>query len=119
MMENLTVPLIMHQYLTVSDLNNNSLNNFNTSVFYPNGSNANETEIGSSGFLSDNEVARLLQVFIRPILIILGTYGNAVSFFIMRRGSLKEVSTCFYMAILAIADTREYIYSVTLCEEDV
>ena len=109
-MENLTVPLIMYQYLTVSDLNNNSLNNFNTSVLYPNGSNANETEKRSSGFSSDNEVARLLQVFIRPLLIILGTYGNGVSFYIMRRGSLKEVSTCFYMAMLAIADTREYIF---------
>ena len=96
---------------TVSDLNNNSLNNFNTSVHYSNGSYVNETEIESPSNLSNrsiNEVVRLLHVFIRPILIILGTYGNAVSFYIMRRGSLKEVSTCFYMAMLAIADTREY-----------
>ena len=89
----------------VSDLNNNSLNNFNTSVLNPNES--YETEIRSPGFLSHKELARLLQVFIRPILIIMGTYGNALSFYIMRRGSLKEVSTCFYMAMLAIADTRE------------
>ena len=59
--------------------------------------------------VSDNnrEVARLIQVIMRPMLVVLGTYGNAVSFYIMRRGSLKKVSTCFYMAILAIADTRE------------
>ena len=55
----------------------------------------------------NREVARLIQVLMRPILVVLGTYGNAVSFYIMRRGSLKKVSTCFYMAILAIADTCE------------
>ena len=111
MMEKLTVTMMMYQYLTISDLNyknNNSLNTFNTSVHYPNESHANETETRPSSFLSDREIARLLQICIRPILIILGTYGNTVSFYIMQRGSLKEVSTCFYMAMLAIADTREY-----------
>ena len=65
--------------------------------------NAAETPVSDD----NREVARLIQVFMRPILIILGTYGNAMSFYIMRRGSLKKLSTCFYMAMLAIADTRE------------
>ena len=67
--------------------------------------NATETPVSDE----NKEVARLIEVFIRPILFIFGTYGNAVSFYIMRRGSLKKLSTCFYMAMLAIADTREYI----------
>ena len=57
--------------------------------------------------VADGEIPRLLQVVIRPILVVLGTYGNALSFYIMRRGSLREVSTCFYMAALAVADTRK------------
>ena len=70
-------------------------------------SNTTEKVIPNAEDVVDEEIARLLQVFIRPVLVILGTYGNAVSFYIMRRGSLKKVSTCFYMAMLAIADTRE------------
>ena len=80
------------------------LNNYNTS---PTEDPLNAAEIPVSD--DNREVARLIQVFMRPILIILGTYGNAISFYIMRRGSLKKLSTCFYMAMLAIADTREYI----------
>ena len=40
-----------------------------------------------------------------PILIIFGMFGNLLVFVVMRRGSLKHVSTCFYMSILALADT--------------
>ena len=31
--------------------------------------------------------------------------GNLLTFYVMRSGSLKHVSSCFYMAILALADT--------------
>ena len=99
--------MVMYSTLNVSDLNNNSLNNVNVSLFYSDLLDKNETKVNYSVSFSKNEVARLLQVFMRPLLIILGTYGNAISFYIMRRGSLKEVSTCFYMAMLAIADTGE------------
>ena len=82
-----------------------------TEIF--NGHNTSTTEDALSATetpVSDEnkEVVRLIEVFIRPILFIFGTYGNAVSFYIMRRGSLKKVSTCFYMTMLAIADTRKY-----------
>ena len=40
-----------------------------------------------------------------PILIVFGTLGNSLVFVVMSRGSLKHVSTCFYMSILALADT--------------
>ena len=54
---------------------------------------------------NDEDIVRMIQVFARPPIIALGTIGNLLTFFAMRRGSLKHVSTCFYMAILGLADT--------------
>ena len=55
---------------------------------------------------SDEEIVRMIQI-IRPPIIIFRTIGNLLTFFTMRRGSLKQQSTCFYMTILALADTGE------------
>ena len=54
------------------------------------------------------ETTRLMHVYIRPVLIVGGTVGNLLTFCVMRRGSMKKLSTCFYMAILALADTGKY-----------
>ena len=97
---------------SVVDVADNSSVNFNTSVISVNESYNNESELSPPGLSYTNpygDLARLLHAVIIPILFVFGTYGNAVSFYIMRRGSLKEAWTCFYMAILAVADTREYI----------
>ena len=53
------------------------------------------------------EIARLIQIIVRPILIIIGTIGNCLTLYIMRKTSLKNVSSCFYMSILALADTSK------------
>ena len=45
-----------------------------------------------------------------PLLVILGTFGNVLSVIIMRSGSLKKVSTCFYMTLLGLADTGKSKY---------
>ena len=67
-----------------------------------------ESSIGEETFKYTNaEIARLIQVLIRPILIILGTVGNCLTLYIMRRTSLKDVSSCFYMNTLALADTSK------------
>ena len=58
---------------------------------------------------TNEEIARLIQVIFRPMLIVLGTIGNGLSFYIMQRSSLKDVSSCFYMSLLALADTSKYI----------
>ena len=55
----------------------------------------------------DEELARLLELVIRPVLIVFGTIGNGLSFYIMRQDSLKKMSTCFYLSILALADTSK------------
>ena len=44
---------------------------------------------------TDVEIARLIHIIFRPILFIFGTAGNCLSFYIMRRTSLKNVSSCF------------------------
>ena len=56
----------------------------------------------------NEEITRLIQIITRPILIIVGSIGNGLTFYIMRRTSLKDVSSCFYMAVLALADTCKY-----------
>ena len=53
------------------------------------------------------EVARIIQIIYRPILIIAGTVGNGLTIFIMRKTSLKHLSTCFYMVVLAFADSSK------------
>ena len=41
-------------------------------------------------------------------LLVFGGFGNILTFVVMQRASLKEISTCFYMSILALADTGKY-----------
>ena len=73
-----------------------------------------DTEIDSSelrqqnytaSFISSLEIQRLTYVIVFPFCIIFGTVGNIMIFIVMRRGLLKEICTCFYMAMLALADT--------------
>ena len=46
------------------------------------------------------------------IIIIGGTFGNILTFIVMQKGSLKEVSTCFYMSILALVDTGKQLINI-------
>ena len=54
------------------------------------------------------EIDRLINICVRPVIIVLGTIGNMSTFCVMQRGSLKDVSTCFYMAILALTETGKF-----------
>ena len=56
---------------------------------------------------SKEEIARWIHIIVRPILIVFGTIANCLSFYVMRRTSLKDVSSCFYMSLLALADTSK------------
>lgn len=40
-----------------------------------------------------------------PIIIFIGTFGNAMSFLIMVQREMRQTSTFFYLATLAVADT--------------
>ena len=96
-----------------------------------NDSSADFTHVSNLSFLTEStdvrqtfkwtnaQIARVIQILFRPILIIIGTTGNSLSFYIMRKTSLKDVSSCFYMAILALADTSKYISILFLGRREV
>ena len=58
-------------------------------------------------FVEIPEIARLIHIIFRPILVIVGTIGNSLTIYIMRKTSLKYLSTCFYIFVLALADTSK------------
>ena len=39
------------------------------------------------------EIGRMMHVVLEPMLIVFGTIGNLLTFYVMRSGSLKDVST--------------------------
>ena len=61
-----------------------------------------------------DETARTVALVSFPFIILFGTIGNVLTFVVMRKGSLKRSSSCFYRAILALADTGKYsiIFSI-------
>ena len=66
------------------------------------------TPVEESFKWTKHEIVRLIQIIFRPILLIVGTIGNGLTIYIMRRTSLKHLSTCFYMVVLALADSSKY-----------
>ena len=91
---------------------------YGCTTFYYSGTNVEEfsnssnttiepTSTGQSVKWTNTEIARLIQIIFRPILVIFGTIGNGLAIYIMRRTSLKHLSNCFYMVVLAIADTSK------------
>ena len=55
------------------------------------------------------ETVRAINIIVRPFLIGIGTIGNMMAFFVMQGGSLRKVSTCFYMSVLALVDTGKLL----------
>ena len=53
------------------------------------------------------DIVRLIQIIVRPILVIFGTVGHGLTVYIMTTTSLKKISCCFYMFLLALADSRK------------
>ena len=54
------------------------------------------------------QISRVLVLSTFPVILLVGTIGNLLTFIVMQRGSLKHSSTCFYMTMLAVADTCKY-----------
>ena len=68
------------------------------------------TEVGKGDLYDDYKQLYInIEWWINSIsfiaLPIFGGFGNILTFIVMQRGSLKNVSTCFYMSMLALADT--------------
>ena len=83
----------------------------NSSVYYTDVDYINRTvlhyEDGGDSEEYVMEAYRMIVVVVVPVIIVLGTLGNVLSFIVMRRRFLRYVSTCFYMSILALVDTGE------------
>ena len=84
----------------------------NTSLHFLSGNNTTNSLVMLSTTLYDTdtqdhlvEIKNMILFISYPTLILFGTFGNLLVFVVMRRGSLKHVSTCFFMSILALADT--------------
>ena len=57
---------------------------------------------------TNRHIFKILILSTFPFILLIGTVGNSLTFIIMQRGSLKHSSTCFYMAILALADSSKF-----------
>ena len=68
-------------------------------------SNHSDNYINTAGETNDNETVRLMRVIASPVIIIVGTVGNLLILFIMRKEPLKKTPICFYMSVLAATDT--------------
>ena len=96
------------------------VNSYNTTTYYLEIANTLDSLSLSNTLIPDNlesnnndadiskTIGRHIQLVLRPILIIFGTFGNLLTFYVMRKGSLKSVPICFHMSILALADTGKY-----------
>ena len=62
---------------------------------------------GTENKWTDAEINRMIQIIIRPVFLVIGTAGNGLTVYVMRRSSLKDVSSCFYMCLLAVADSSK------------
>ena len=84
-------------------------NNISESIEYPDNITTpyDESLDATSEKDQAEEIKRWIFTTAMPIIIFPGSIGNILIFIVMRRGSLKDVSTCFYMSILALADTGE------------
>ena len=64
----------------------------NSSFSFDNVSNVNvmETDGSTESTIWDNrEIARIIHIIVTPTLVVFGTIGNSLSFYFMRRSSLK------------------------------
>ena len=76
-----------------------------TSSFSPILTNNSPPNSYAEAEMNNLDLERQIALSVYPVVIILGTIWNLLTFIIMQKGSLKKVSTCFYMSMLALADT--------------
>ena len=105
MNDNISMTTVSSVFNNLSTTTSSAFNTSNNESLYN-----NITELSVTKDDSAFEISRIIKLIGYPIIVIFGTFGNLLSFYIMRRGSLKDVPTCFYMSILALTDTGKYNY---------
>lgn len=93
-----TTELSVTKYITNwRNITDNYFNDTNSTVTPPKGPS-----------MQDNPtylLAMALLLWLLPVVIIVGTIGNIFSFILMLQREMRQTSTYFYLAILAVADT--------------
>ena len=74
------------------------------------GININDSMYKEATLTKEQFIAKIVILSTFPVLLVFGTIGNVLTFIVMQRGTLKHSSTCFYMAMLAVADSCKYDY---------
>ena len=65
-----------------------------------------ETSVGESVYeFWESKASNALMLYVSPILIILGTFGNTLSATVMLKQKSKGSMTAFYLIVLAVLDT--------------
>lgn len=59
----------------------------------------------TAGELPEEQLARRLWLWISPLLILIGTFGNILSFFTLRSCTFRKCSIAFTLSALAVVDT--------------
>src|SRR6218665_2364945 len=59
----------------------------------------------TSGVLPEDQLSRRLWIWITPLLLIIGTFGNVLSFFTLRSCTFRKCSIAFTLSALAVVDT--------------
>ena len=100
---------------TTSAMHSNTTDDFHVTGNFLNGTTVNRTQ--NKDFTDDPEykLGRMVVITTFPPIIIFGTIGNVLTFFVMQQGSLKDSSTCFYMSVLALADTGKCKFTIYCC----
>jgi len=73
------------------------------------------------------ELSDRIRIYTPPLLVVVGSLGNMTSLVVLSRLSRKVLSTCFYLAVLCVADLivlyvrccNNWIAYVTVSPDDV
>ena len=74
------------------------------------GINLNGSMYKEATLTKEQFIAKIVILSTFPVLLVFGTVGNVLTFIVMQRGELKHSSTCFYLPMLAVADSCKYDY---------
>ena len=73
-----------------------------------------DTDTEDDWYDEEWEMAKMVILSTFPVILVIGTIGNLLTFIVMQRGALKHSSTCFYMGMLAVADTCKHFLTVVI-----
>jgi len=59
----------------------------------------------SSSSVSDDDIHAFVWVYISPVILLFGTFGNVLILIVMSRARLRNTTTSVYLSLMSVADT--------------